>query len=176
MPRILEILAFVLCVVLAIWVFNTQQPLLVSLLLPYGYLAAFIGGLLYSISFASPFSIAIFLLLNPYLGTIQLSLLGGAGATISDLFLINVVKVVEKDISKLKTKGLIHRALHSFNKLLRSANLHFLAFIIGAFFIASPLPNEFGIIMLDESKLSGWQLVLITYLLSTAGIFIILHL
>ncbi len=46
--------------------------------------------------------------------------------------------------------------------------------LIGAFIIASPLPDEAGITMLGMSKIKNWQFILVTFLLNSAGIFLVI--
>ena len=44
---------------------------------------------------------------------------------------------------------------------------------LGAIIIASPLPDELGLVMLGDSKLKYREIAIISYVLNTAGILLI---
>ena len=59
------------------------------------------------------------------------------------------------------------------SKFLKTWNIEFLVPLLGALIIASPFPDEIGLLMFGVSKLKYRELLVITYLLNTAGILLI---
>ena len=101
---------------------------------------------------------------------IILALLAGMGAVVGDLVIIKFFKEkLSKDVS-LITREL---QLKKINNFLIKWKLEFITPLIGAIIIASPLPDELGLMMLGASNLKYYQIIILTYLLNTAGILLI---
>jgi uncharacterized membrane protein YdjX (TVP38/TMEM64 family) len=95
-------------------------------------------------------------------------LMGALGAVISDLVLFlfikeRVVKNVENIVSEAP----------SVSRIFKSEMFRFLDPIIGALFIASPLPDEIGLVILGLAHVSAKRLAIITFVLHSIGIFIV---
>jgi hypothetical protein len=118
-----------------------------------GYLAAFIGGLLFTFGFTAPFGIGVFLeighSLNPILGTI----VGGIGALLADLLIFQIMRfeLFHDELHSLRSARVVqwmHEKLHheNFPEKLRKYLLWSFAGII----IASPVPDEFGVALVSS--------------------------
>ncbi len=151
--------------------------LLVALLDGQGYLAVFVGGLLFSFGFTSPFGIAIFATVAPDVDPYLASLIGGCGAFLSDLCIFQFVSVsLHDEISRFKAT----RLFHYFHSLLHHPNIpehirQYVLWSVVGLVIASPLPDELGITMISgvsDIRKSTFSLICITF--NTAGIFAIL--
>lgn len=142
-----------------------------------GYLSIFIGGILFAFGFTAPLSIGLFISLNP--SNIWIAgIIGGFGALISDLLIFKFIKISFKDefkrLSKTKTMKsiglLIQRSLGVKIKV-------YLMYVFAGILIASPLPDEIGVIMLvGLTKINFKILAIISFILNTLGILIILSL
>lgn len=138
------------------------------------YLGIFIAGIFYSFGFSAPFSTGFFLVLNP--SNIWLAgIVGGIGAMLSNLFIFKFVKISFtsefqelKKVKWIKSLGKLSRKL--FSQKLRK----FFAYSIAIFLIASPLPNEWGVVVLEEfAKMEEKLFAIFSFVLSTIGILLL---
>lgn len=137
---------------------------------PVRFLAEFIGGLLFTSFLTTPFSIALFYILADSVHPLQVALIGGFGACLGDLLIIAVFRNSFFDDFKTLERTLkLKRAFNFF----RHSHFNHLAPVLGVLIIASPFPDELGLMMLGASKLKMIQLFILTYVLNAAGIFFI---
>jgi hypothetical protein len=118
----------------------------------YGYISAFFAGML----FASTFTIAagglILLTLAKTLSPLELIIIGGFGAVTFDFLVFKFVKdKVNSEVTPVFEKFL-HR--HHFRKILHTKYFGWTLPVVGAFIIASPLPDEIGVSLLGISKMN----------------------
>ena len=142
-----------------------------------GYFGVLLGGILFAFGFTAPFSVGLFISLNP--SNIWLAgIIGGLGALIADLLIFKFIKFSFKDeFNRLKnTKTLksidflIQRSLGTKIKL-------YLMYVFAGILIASPLPDEIGVIMLAGlTKINFKVLAILSFVLNTLGILIVLSL
>lgn len=136
-----------------------------------GYFGSFVSGIFFvSIFTVAPASVVIFDIartLNPLLVAIT----AGAGAVVGDYIIFRFLRdgVFEELYPLIKQRRGSFLA-----KLFSSPFFAWTIPILGAFFIASPLPDEVGIGLMGLSKVKNWQFILITFLLNAIGIFIII--
>ncbi|MBU4536477.1 hypothetical protein KJ603_00370 [Patescibacteria group bacterium] len=99
-----------------------------------------------------------------------IAILGGLGAIIGDYIIFYFVRnKVSKDLNQLLATAPKSRISLIFKKELFKFFLPFL----GAIIIASPLPDEVGIMMLGISKISKKNFILLTFVLNSIGIFVV---
>ncbi|MEM0465724.1 MAG: hypothetical protein QXW97_03430 [Candidatus Pacearchaeota archaeon] len=173
-----KILILGIIIIIAYYIFRIEAVSnYLSNLGNWGYIGIFIGGLLFSFGFTSPFSVGLFLLINP--SNIWIAgIIGGFGALISDMLIYKLIKISFMDEFKRlkKTKAVrdIEKLIQqSFGKKIKVYLLYSLAGLL----IASPLPDELGIIMIAGiTKINFKNLAIISFLLNTIGILIILNL
>lgn len=117
------------------------------------YLAAFIGGLLFTFGFTAPFGIGVFLEIGHSLNPILGAMVGGIGAVLADLVIFHVMRfeMFHEELLSLRSAHLIqwlHDKLHheNFPQRLREYILWSFAGLI----IASPLPDEFGVALVSS--------------------------
>lgn len=144
----------------------------------HGYASVFLGGLLFSFGFTSPFGIAIFVEMAPEVNPFLAAPLAGLGAVISDLLIFDILRfsAFNREIRRLRSSHLllwIHEKLHheGISERIRRWMLWSFAGII----IASPLPDEFGVsIVSGISKIPPRQFALICFTFNTVGVFLML--
>lgn len=142
-----------------------------DLLRKLGYVGIFIGGILFvSIFTAVP---AVFLLLSfTGLNPLAIAIVAGLGAMVGDFLILQFIEdKVAYELKPIAYKFKIPQAIAYLQG--RKSTLG-LVRLIGAFIIASPLPDEIGIGLLGMGKLSKLSFLVICYLLNTAGILLIL--
>lgn len=135
-----------------------------------GYVGVLFTGLFFVSTFTiAPAAAALFTFareLNP----LAVAVIGGFGAMIGDYIAMRFIR--ERLLEELNP---ILRALHLYRRvdILHSKYFAWLSPVIGAAIIASPFPDEAGLILLGASKISWGRMMLVTFILNAAGIFLI---
>jgi hypothetical protein len=140
----------------------------------FGYLGGFIAGILFVSSFTVGIAVLIISILAQNLHPLFLALIVGLGAVFGDLIVLRLVKNSLKDelddIYKLLDKKQLIK------KILRKKYLKWIAPFLGVFLIASPFPDEIGIMLFGMSKIKESHFVVISFLLNTFGIYLLIRL
>jgi hypothetical protein len=137
----------------------------------YGYIGAFIGGILFVSTFTVSIGTVILFNLAGYLNPIEIALIAGIGAVVGDTTIFKFVQV----------KGLVSEIKHFFHyfgsdKLKHLIHTKYFGWtlpVIGAIIIASPLPDELGIGLMGLSHMKTWKFVIVSFLLNSIGIFLV---
>jgi len=137
----------------------------------FGYIGAFIAGILFVSTFTVSTSALILLILTETLSPIEIGLIAGLGAVVGDMIIFHLLKdnlsdEIEDVYNHMDRKKHIKKLFHTkyFNWMLP---------IIGIIIIASPFPDELGVSLIGLSKLNTSKFILLSYLLNSAGIFLI---
>lgn len=154
-------------------IFLSQQDFFRNSLLSlggFGYLGAFLGGLLFSSSFTIFFSLAVLTAISQELSPVIVSLVAGFGAVLGDIIFLRFFKdEIVKDLEPIYEQ-LGGNHLH---KILHTKYFSWTLPVLGAAIIASPLPDEIGVSLLGLGKLSSRKFLVVSYLLNTLGILVI---
>lgn len=136
-----------------------------------GYLGSFISGIFFVSIFTVAPASAILFEIAKNLDPLFVAITAGAGAVIGDYIIFRFLKDrVFEELSPLIKKA----GGSLIAKLFSSPFFTWIIPILGAFIIASPLPDEVGIGLMGLSKVKNWQFLLITFLLNAAGIFLVI--
>ncbi len=138
----------------------------------YGYLGAFIGGIMFVSTFTVSIGTVILLFLAETLNPIEIGLVAGLGAVLSDLTIFHYIR----------NKGLISEIKHFFqffggDKIFHLVHTKYFSWtlpVLGALIVASPLPDEFGVSLMGISQMKTRNFILLSFILNTIGIFLIL--
>ncbi len=135
-----------------------------------GYLGAFITGLFFVSTFTvAPAAVVLFHLAGQ-LHAVEIALLAGAGAMVGDYFIFRFMKErVFAELMPLASKLQTPRM----KVLFKSPYFAWVLPVVGAFVIASPLPDEVGVSMMGLSKVKQWQFFLLAFALNAVGIFLV---
>jgi len=141
----------------------------------YGYLGNFIAGLLFSFGFTTPFSVGFFILYHPN-NIFLASVIGGFGALLSDLLIFRIVKFSFMDEFKRLEKTERIREMSDLIEYVFGHKIkNHLLYIFAGIVIASPLPDELGVIILAGlTKIRIRSFMIISFLFNTIGIYILL--
>ena len=137
-----------------------------------GYIGIFLAGVMFAYGFTAAPATAILLILAKEQNILLAGFIGGFGALVGDLIIFNFIKFSFADeikrLSKEKVVSYInHRTPNIFKKYLLP--------VVAGFIIASPLPDEIGVSLLAASRDISLKIFsVISYMLNTAGIFVIL--
>ena len=143
-----------------------------NFLLSLGYFGTFLVGILFVYGFTAAPATAILLILAKGQNIFLAGLIGGFGALVGDLIIFRLIRHSFADeLEKLSKERII---LHINSKTPDLLKKYFILALAG-FIIASPLPDEIGVSLLAASKKISTEIFsIISYLLNTAGIFVIL--
>lgn len=168
---IVKIIIFILSLSLAWWLIKSGTlNELVDRLYPIKFVTEFLAGAFYTSFLTIPLAMAMFLVLAPEQNPIILSIVAGLGASLTDVLLVRIFRDnFSKDLSSL-TKYL---KIYLIKKVLKLLKLDFIIPLLGVLIIASPLPDELGLVLLGTSDLKYHQIIILTFFLNTAGILLI---
>lgn len=139
-----------------------------------GYFGIFIAGILFSFGFSAPFAVGFFLILNPT-NLWLAAIVGGLGSLVSDLSIFEIDKLsFEGEFRKINKSKLSKRLNLLVKNLLGKKGSNYLAYFIACVFIASPLPDEVGVTIIEGlTKINVKIFTLISFVLHIAGILVI---
>lgn len=149
---------------------------LISLLNSRGYFSVLLAGFLFAYGFTAPFSVAIFATLAPEINIYIGAIIAGFGALLADIVIFSFIRTSFKDeFEKLKVTRIFLHLKEFFDNNLNSQFQKYLNWTLAGFFIASPLPDEFGISFLSGfTEINPKIFAIISFALNTIGIFILL--
>lgn len=165
--------SFLLLVSLVVFFWLAKTPLVDRIIREIGslgYLGAFITGIFFVSTFTvAPAAVILFHLADT-LHPIEVAILAGLGAMVGDYVIFRFMK--DKVFEELLP---LIRKLHTpkLKLLFKSPYFAWILPVVGAFIIASPLPDEAGVTMLGLSKIKKWQFFLLAFVLNAVGIFLI---
>ena len=137
----------------------------------FGYVGAFLAGILFVSTFTVVTGAIILLILAETLSPIEIGLVAGLGAVVGDFVIFRFVKDdLAREIS------LIYNQIdgdHHLKKVFHTKYFSWTLPVIGAVIIASPLPDEVGVSLMGISKLKTYQFLLISFILNAIGIFLV---
>ncbi len=133
-------------------------------------ISSFVAGLLFTSTFTiAPASVAI-VEIAKHAPLPSLALWGALGAMCGDLILFFFIRDrFAKDITNMVKPATVRHIMHSFH----FGFLKWLSPLLGAFIIASPLPDEFGLTLLGISKVRVSVLMPIAFAMNFLGIYIL---
>lgn len=168
---ITKAILFGLSILFAIWFVQSEYPqFLIDKFLPFKLLGAFIAGFFYSSFLTTPIAVAGLYIIGINSSPFEVAVVAGLGAMCADFLLVRFLRNVFSEFSSIAHIPLFHEL----KKILKSLHLNLLAVILGLIFIALPLPDELGLILLGASRLSTFNLLILTFILNSIGIFILL--
>ena len=134
--------------------------------------AAFLVGFLFSITFTAAISTSVFILLaetthNPFL----IALIGGFGSLAANSIVYKFFKEEIIDDIQFIEKRYARRIAH---KIIHSKTVIGLTPYVAALLLASPLPDELGILMLAGANFKYTRFFLYSFAFHTIGILIII--
>jgi len=136
------------------------------------HLGVLISGVLFVSFFTAAPAVALLLAFadsgyNPFV----IALIGGFGAMLGDYIILRFAE--DKIGHELKPVAKSMQLL-GFINMLHKKRFKPITATVGAIIIASPLPDEAGIALLGLSRISTIQLMLLTFMLNTAGILVLI--
>ena len=171
-----KIAGLVLAIIIAYIIFsNPTVQAFVNALNGWGYLGAFIAGTMFALGFTSPLAAGFFLVYNTN-NLFLTAVVGGFGALLADMAIFKLIRFSFMDEFKRLRKT---KMISGLNNLMEKSLGHrirvYLLYALAGIFIASPLPDEAGIIMLAGlTRIKTSSLAIISFILNTVGIAVLL--
>lgn len=144
----------------------------------FGYLSAFVAGILYESTITVATSIVILLVLAEELSPLQIAVPAAMGAVLGDLIVFHLVKDnLSREIEPL-TKTIEHelgsRKVRALKHILHTKYFNLTLPVLAAILIGSPFPNELAWGLMGMTKIKTYQVVLVSFAFNFAGIVLIL--
>jgi hypothetical protein len=158
-------------ILLAVFIMKTDVVhMAISYLHELEYIGSFLAGALFTSVFTTPPSIIILGKLAQENSPWIVALFGGLGAMCGDFILFRFVRDrVSKDLEYLFKLPRAKRVVSIFNTILPRVLWPFL----GALIIASPFPDEIGIMLMGLSKIDQRLFLPLSFMLNAIGILLI---
>ena len=137
-----------------------------------GYLGTFLAGIMFAYGFTAAPAASLLLIFSQEQNLVLAGLIAGAGALLGDLLIFKLIRnTFSGELKKLSKKKSIKKLEGHFSSKVKK----YVLLVLAGFIIASPLPDEIGVSMLAAATTISMRIfVVISYLLNTAGIFVIL--
>lgn len=135
-----------------------------------GYLGIIISGALIASTFTAPTGIVMLLILAKQYTPIEIGFIAGTGAVLSDVLIFHLVR--DNLANELEDLYKQFRGSH-LTHIFHSKYFHWTLPVIGAFIIASPLPDELGVSLLSISKMKLPQFIFTSFCMHSLGIFLV---
>jgi len=168
-----KFLLLILTFVLAYRLFSGRNFLpFHNTLLSLGYFGTFLVGLLFVYGFTAAPATAILLILAKEQNILLAGFIAGFGALAGDLLIFKFIRHSFADeIEKLSKEKMFNSVNNKISKTLKK----YFVPVLAGFIISSPLPDEIGVSLLATSTtISTRVFSIVSYILNTAGIFVIL--
>jgi len=137
----------------------------------YGYLGAFVAGMLLISTFSIATGIVVLVTLAQRVSPITLGVFALFGAVIGDVLIFKFIKDdVEEEIEPIYKQF----AGKHLTKLLHTRYFSWTLPVVGAFILATPLPDELAISLMGISKMTIAEFFIISLLSHATGIFLII--
>jgi hypothetical protein len=141
----------------------------------HGKWAAFIAGILLAFGFTAPFGIGLLIMLNPA-NIWFTALISALGAVLADIIIFKTIRFSFMDeFKRLEKTPAFEFMEKEFHKDFRAHVRNYLLYIFAGLIIASPLPDEVGVIMLAGlTRIRSLLFISLSFILHTIGIAVIL--
>lgn len=171
-----KLILFIICIIFAYFLVSDASFVnIIQHLDGLRYIGMFTTGLLFSFGFTTPFAVAVMLAMKPD-NILLMAIIGGIGATISDVLIFKFVKFsFENEFKELKQERPFLFVKENLDKYLHPTLKTYLTFAFGGILLSTPMPDEAGILVLSglmEIKLK--LLIIVSLIFKTIGIYAIL--
>lgn len=171
MKNFLKFAVFMTVLILSFYVISSYDPkALAGQSLGMKLLLALLSGIFYTSFLTAPLSVILFVILAATTNIYLITLFGGLGAVIGDFVIVKFFRSIFSAFSFLRHVNSFIRV----KKILKSFHLDIIGLVVGIILVASPFPDELGLILLGASSLSYFKLTILSFILNSLGIFAIL--
>jgi hypothetical protein len=135
-----------------------------------GYLGVFLAGAMFVSTFTVAPAAAVLFTFAETLDPLAVAIIGASGAVIGDYLAFRFIKDrLLKELNPFLKMLHIYRPVN----ILHTKYFAWLAPVVGAIVVASPLPDELGLTLLGLTKISTGRFIALTFGLNFVGILLI---
>lgn len=137
----------------------------------FGYLGAFIAGMLFVSTFGFATGAVTLLVLAEKLNIFELGIIAGAGGVFGDFMIFRFVK--DRLIDEVEP---IYENLggNHLTKILHTKHFRWMLPVVGAILIAAPTPDELGVSLMGIAKMKTWEFLPLAFVLDFTSVILIL--
>jgi len=134
-------------------------------------LASFLGGIFFTSLFTIAPASVLLVELASYGDPISVAIFGALGAVVGDMILFVFVRDrLSEDIMTFVRAGFKRVHFHTVHRRM----FRWILPLLGAFFIALPFPNEFGIMLLGLSHMKTRYIIPLSFLMNFIGVLLVI--
>lgn len=140
------------------------------------YIGIFLSGILIAFGFSAPFSVG-FLIVSQPQNILLATFCGAMGAALSDILIFKFIKFsFMNEFKELEKTSVLKKIRGIVNKNINLKIKRYLVYIFAGILIATPLPDELGVVMLAGlTTIKPKILMGISFVLHSIAIFLILY-
>jgi len=150
--------------------FNVLHSFLLNLG-SFGYVGAFIAGVLFVSTFTVATGAVILLVLAERLSAVEIGIIAGFGAVLGDFAIFKFVRDGLTDEVREVYEKIDHN--NHLLKLLHTKYFSWMFPVFGAIVIASPLPDEIGVSLMGIGKMKTYRFLIFSFVLNAVGIVLV---
>lgn len=136
----------------------------------FAFVSSFVVGLFFTSILTTTPAIVAIAELSSYIPPVLLALVGAAGAVCGDLL---IFRFIRSPLPHYFVQMASHSALQRLGRAIDRSPFWWVVPALGALVIASPLPDELGLIMMGLSHIRVSQFIALSYSMNALGIFLI---
>lgn len=133
-------------------------------------LVSFGVGIFFTSILTTTPAIVVFAELGAYVEPWRLALIGGVGAVCGDLV---IFRFIQSPLAQYIVRSASNPRMRRMGSLIARGPLWWVVPMLGALIIASPIPDELGLIMMGLSNMRLFTFIPLAYVMNALGIFII---
>jgi len=136
----------------------------------YATLASFSVGMFFTSVLTTTPAIVAIAEFSAHIPALHIAVFGGAGAVVGDLL---IFRFVRSPLATYIVDAASNQTMLRIGRAISGSSFWWIVPALGALVIASPLPDEMGLIMMGLSNIRLWAFIPISYSLNTLGIYLI---
>jgi hypothetical protein len=145
---------------------------LLPILNTFGYVGVFIAGMFFVSLFTAAPAAVVLLTFAETIPIPFIAIIAGVGCVLGDAILLSFLS---DNMTKSMTIISDEKGIKKIIAVLRHSKYKFFLTIIGAFVVASPLPDELGLALMGISRIKPLWFIVLTFLLNSFGIYMLLR-
>ncbi|MSU73975.1 hypothetical protein EXS56_02430 [Candidatus Kaiserbacteria bacterium] len=133
-------------------------------------ISSFIAGMFFTSVLTTAPAIVSLGELGQYIAPWKVALFGGAGAVCGDIL---IFRFLHSPLANYIIRAAVNLRWRRFGTALEKSVFWWIVPVLGAIVIASPLPDELGLLMMGLSGMRLWSFMVLAYIMNAAGIYFI---
>lgn len=136
----------------------------------YATIASFVVGAFFTSILTTTPAIVAIAEFSAHIPPLHIALVGGIGAVCGDLL---IFRFVRSPLATYIVASASNKTMVRIGRIIAKSPFWWIVPVMGAAIIASPLPDELGLIMMGLSSIRLWAFLPISYAMNTLGIYLI---